>query len=78
MNILHDLFVKYTESEEYENDNILNDCDESYAEIFMALKNGTEPGDIADSLDAYIYLREETSFINGFRTALQLMKELEL
>ena len=78
MNILHDIFVKYTESEEYENDNTLNDCDESLKAIITDLKNGTEPGDIADSLDACIYLREETSFINGFRTALQLMKELEL
>ena len=78
MNILHDIFVKYTESEEYENDNTLNDCDESLKAIITDLKNGTEPGDIADSLGACIYLREETSFINGFRTALQLMKELEL
>ncbi len=78
MSVLNDLFVKYTESEEYENDNTLNDCDESLKAIITDLKNGTEPGDIADSLDACIYLREETSFINGFRTALQLMKELEL
>ena len=78
MSVLNDLFVKYTESEEYENDNTLNDCDESLKAIITDLKNGTEPGDIADSLDACIYLREETSFINGFRTALQLLKELEL
>lgn len=78
MSVLNDLFVKYTESEEYENDNTLNDCDESLKAIITDLKNGTEPGDIADSLDACIYLREGTSFINGFRTALQLMKELEL
>ena len=78
MSVSNDLFVKYTESEEYENDNTLNDCDESLKAIITDLKNGTEPGDIADSLDACIYLREETSFINGFRTALQLMKELEL
>lgn len=78
MSVLNDLFVKYTESEEYENDNTLNDCDESLKAIITDLKNGTEPGDIADSLDACIYLREETSFINGFRTALQLMKELEM
>lgn len=78
MSVLNDIFVKYTESEEYENDNTLNDCDESLKAIITDLKNGTEPGDIADSLDACIYLREETSFINGFRTALQLMKELEL
>lgn len=77
MSVLNDLFVKYTESEEYENDNTLNDCDESLKAIITDLKNGTEPGDIADSLDACIYLREETSFINGFRTALQLMKELQ-
>lgn len=78
MSVLNDIFVKYTESDEYENDPTLNNCDETYAEILAAIGNGTEPGDIADSLDACIYLREEASFINGFRTALQLMKELEL
>ena len=77
MNILHDLFVKYTESEDYENDPALNQSDETYSRILATVDEDVK-GFLVDEFDEYIYTREERSFINGFRTALQLMKELEL
>lgn len=77
MSVLNDIFVKYTESDEYENDPVLNQSDETYSRILATVDEDVK-GFLVDEFDEYIYTREETSFINGFRTALQLMKELEL
>lgn len=77
MSVLNDIFVKYTESDEYENDPVLNQSDETYSRILATVDEDVK-GFLVDEFDEYIYTREERSFINGFRTALQLMKELEL
>ena len=77
MSVLNDIFVKYTESEKYENDPALNQSDEAYSRI-LATVNEDVKEFFVDGFDEYIYTREESSFINGFRTALQLMKELEM